>query len=379
MPKAEAKKVRGVYEHPKDSGIWWIQYFHKGSRRRERVGRKSDAATLYQKRRTEILQGRKLPELGRRRVPFGTLIDDATKHTKNHKSARDYVSRGELARAEFGDRPAEEITSDEIKEWIEERGCTNATFNRYRDYFSLVFRLAVQSKKLNDNPARFILRKREPEGRYRFLSRVSEKDGEDEYSLVHAKIMKDFPDRLDAFEFSIFSGARLDEQFSLPETECNFQQRQVRFRDTKNGTDRVVPMNSEMYRILRKRVPENRRPKKDVLVFGEKMDFCMRTMRRKKDAKPRVSPSPIWFRDLCEGLGIEDYTWHNNRHTFCSWHAMAGTDMRTLKDLAGHATIETTLRYAHLSPDHKQREGENIVAQKKKILKFPSATKTATG
>jgi hypothetical protein len=27
MPKKEPKKIRGVFERPKGSGIWWICYF----------------------------------------------------------------------------------------------------------------------------------------------------------------------------------------------------------------------------------------------------------------------------------------------------------------------------------------------------------------
>jgi len=37
---------------------------------------------------------------------------------------------------------------------------------------------------------------------------------------------------------------------------------------------------------------------------------------------------------------------------------MAGVDLTTVKELAGHASIATTMRYAHLSPDHKARAVE---------------------
>ena len=36
----------------------------------------------------------------------------------------------------------------------------------------------------------------------------------------------------------------------------------------------------------------------------------------------------------------------------------AGADLTTVKELAGHASITTTMRYAHLSPDHKARTVE---------------------
>ena len=46
-PKKKPKSIRGVFEHPAGSGIWWINYYAKGTRHREKVGRRSDAVALY--------------------------------------------------------------------------------------------------------------------------------------------------------------------------------------------------------------------------------------------------------------------------------------------------------------------------------------------
>jgi site-specific recombinase XerD len=55
-----------------------------------------------------------------------------------------------------------------------------------------------------------------------------------------------------------------------------------------------------------------------------------------------------------ESAGITGYVWHSNRHTFCSWLAMAGAIIKEIQELAGHKAITMSARYAHLSPDHKQ-------------------------
>jgi len=48
---------------------------------------------------------------------------------------------------------------------------------------------------------------------------------------------------------------------------------------------------------------------------------------------------------------MENYHWHDNRHTFCSRLAANKENLKTIQQLAGHRTIITTARYTHMDDD----------------------------
>src|SRR4051794_28001131 len=86
-PMRQPKKIRGVYEKDPGSGIWWVRYADgSGQIRREKVGNRSAAVQLYRKRKTQVLQGEKLPENFRARaVTFTELAQDALDYSQTHK------------------------------------------------------------------------------------------------------------------------------------------------------------------------------------------------------------------------------------------------------------------------------------------------------
>ncbi len=49
---------------------------------------------------------------------------------------------------------------------------------------------------------------------------------------------------------------------------------------------------------------------------------------------------------------IQDFHFHDCRHTFASHLVMAGVDLTTVSRLLGHKDIKMTLRYSHLAPAH---------------------------
>ena len=58
---------------------------------------------------------------------------------------------------------------------------------------------------------------------------------------------------------------------------------------------------------------------------------------------------------ICRHAGLRKIGWHTLRHTFASHLVMRGEPLKVVRELMGHASILTTMRYAHLSPDVERR------------------------
>jgi len=61
------------------------------------------------------------------------------------------------------------------------------------------------------------------------------------------------------------------------------------------------------------------------------------------------------FRTAVKNAEIEDFRFHDLRHTFASQLIMKGGTLKDLQELLGHKTMTMTLRYAHLSQHHKKK------------------------
>ncbi len=69
--------------------------------------------------------------------------------------------------------------------------------------------------------------------------------------------------------------------------------------------------------------------------------------------------SRTWKKYL-KKAGIQDFRWHDLRHTWASWHVQAGTPLQVLMELGGWSSMEMVLKYAHLSGQHLKNAATNV-------------------
>lgn len=349
-----------MVERVPGSDVWWIRWTdHQGKRHLEKAGRHGDAVDLLAKRRSNKLLKKKLPEKLRGKVlTFADLAKDALAHSKEQngeRSTNEIKLKLAIIGETFDSRPAEGISKKDIQDWLleqtDEREWSPATRNRYQAAFSLTFRVAVDNDKLTVNPASKIKRKAEHNDRIRFLS-----DTEEERL---AKVIREkWPHYLPVFLFSLHVGCRSSEQLGLRWADVDLDQKIVTFAKTKSERTRHVPLNDVALAALES-IKGQRDPNAFVFVNTEG-----NALRSSRD----------WFEPAVAEAEVRAYTWHCNRHTFASRLVMAGVDIRTVAYLMGHATIQMTMRYAHLAPDHNRDAVARLVTTGNKLV-----TKSATG
>ncbi len=104
----------------------------------------------------------------------------------------------------------------------------------------------------------------------------------------------------------------------------------------KNGKPHSVPLNEMALSVLRKQLGKH--PTRVFTFRGEPIG--------------QVN-TKAWTAAL-ERAGIEDFRWHDLRHTFATWHRQAGTPTHELQRLGGWKTGAMVERYAHVAPEALQ-------------------------
>ena len=320
-------KQRGIYEKLPGSGIWWVRYADGNGRiRREKTGAKSSAIQLYRKRKTEILQGKKLPErLWRRVISFEELVKDALVYSEIHKrSYRDDACRCRTLLNWFAKRAADSITAREIEQRLAEGvqgGWKPATANRYRALLSLIFRLGTESGRISENPARLVKHRWENNARTRYLSPTEERRLREAIEEKHAEHMPEL-------DLALNTGLRLSELYGFVWENVNLARRVLTVPRSKNGEIRHVPLNQAAIAALK--------------VLRGRSDRTGPVIRNQEGVS--LAGPRHWFEPAVADAEVKDFTWHCLRHTFASRLVMAGVDIRTVQELLGHKQISMTVR-----------------------------------
>jgi integrase len=343
-------KLRGIFERIPGSNDWWIRYADGTGRvRYEKAGHKSAAIELYRKRKTEVLQRKKLPEKFRERaVTFDELAEDALAYSRRHhgpKTQKGLAWMIATLRERFGTRPAATIMPGEIEEFVNGRGKTKATANRWRSLLSLIYHRALDRGRVEENPVHKVPRHREHMGRTRFLS-------PDEEKSLRAVIKADYPGELPAFDLALHTGMRRSEQYGLTWDCVDLPRRQITIPRSKHGGVRYIPLNSAAEKALL--TLRTRSNGSGAVMVSAQSGHGYRA------GHPLKTPRE-WFDASCRKAGVLDFTWHCLRHTFASRLVMAGVPLRTVQELLGHKTIQMTIRYSHLAPGHMQEAVDKLV------------------
>lgn len=150
---------------------------------------------------------------------------------------------------------------------------------------------------------------------------------------------------------AINTGMRKAEILSLKwnqegDKESHIKNGQIYLFVTKSDTPREIPINDDLAQTLksiRKHQP-----------LGSKYVFT-------RNGEPiKTSTVDAGFRAVVRRSGLVNIVFHTTRHTFGSHFVMRGGSLKTLQEILGHSDIKTTMRYAHLSYQHKA-EAINLV------------------
>lgn len=134
----------------------------------------------------------------------------------------------------------------------------------------------------------------------------------------------------------------------------------IYLQKTKTNEPRQIPINDTMAALfgeLEAARGKEIRKTDHVFTFAPKA--------KKKEPGPLqvlepVTGNPISemkksFATACKKAGLEDFRFHDLRHTFASQLIMRGAGLKDVQELLGHKTLTMTMRYAHLSQEHKKK------------------------
>lgn len=313
----------------KRGSVWWIDFVTpSGQRVRQSTGtaNRDLAQELHDKLKAESWRIAKLGEKPRR-----TWNEAVVRWLKEstHKATLE-TDKVHLRWLDpyLGGKDLEDISRtliDRITDVRLAEGKRNGTVNRTMEVLRAILRRCVHEWEWLDKAPRVRMLK-EPTRRVRFLSR--------EEAL---RLLSELPGHLaDMAAFALATGLRRANVTGLQWTQVDLVRRVAWIHPDQAKARKAipVPLNAEAVNLIRAQLGKNQ-----THVFSYQ-------------GKPIVQVSTKAWYGALRRAGIEDFRWHDLRHTWASWHVKRGTPLHALQELGGWESSEMVRRYAHFSAEH---------------------------
>ena len=327
--RGKTRERDGVYQRADRPG-WWISFTNaKGQRRRRKV---AGAHTMQQARAALASE---LQNVERARI-FGTAPPSAetfsgiSRRYLLHQKARLVayertrgVVEGKLETF-FGSMKVSEIRRGDVQRYITQRSgeVSAGTVARELNILKRFFHLCVEWELLAINPASGVKSPRVAAGRVRYLQAG-------EFRALLAKC----PEWLrPVVGLAVATGMRRGEILGLRWLDVDRHGERILLPQTKNGEGRIVYLNKLASQVL------------DAQTMGE-ASSTERVFSTTSGEQVSMA-----FKRAAKAAKIEDFRFHDLRHTAASWLRMQGADIHTVAQLLGHKDLRMAARYQHLSP-----------------------------
>jgi integrase len=313
----------------KRGSVWWLDMLApSGERVRRSTGteHKALAQELHDKLKAELWRVAKLGERPSRR-----WNDAAVRWLKesSHKATLDMDKAHLRWLHRFLDgKELEAISRSLVDRITAERaaeGVSNATVNRTLEVLRAILRKCVNEWEWLDKAPQVRMLK-EPTRRIRFITREEAR-----------RLLSVLPEHLaDMAAFSLATGLRRANVTGLQWTQVDLVRRVAWIHPDQAKARKAiaVPLNAEAVMLIRKQIGKHH-----THVFSFR-------------GKPITQVSTkAWYQALTRA-GIQDFRWHDLRHTWASWHVQSGTPLHVLQELGAWESAEMVRRYAHLNAEH---------------------------
>lgn len=334
---------------------WWADFWHQGRRVRRSSGTSDEVAANEWADTLKASLWREA-KLGERRshswddAVLGFLAEKADKASlETDKDRLRWLSK------HLAGKPLDYITTSVLRDLAKKvatMGRANATVNRYLAAASGVLHYARDEEWIPAAPK--IPWRKEPKRRIRFLKDEAEAD----------KLIAELPKHVQGMSrFALATGLRRHNVTHLEWASVDLRRRVAWYHpdEMKAGKALSCPLNADALDVLREQQKEKRRHKKWVFPYrGEPV----------KDVTTRA------WHEACARAEIKDFTFHDFRHTWASWHVQRGTPLEVLQELGGWASYAMVQNYAHLGRSHVAKWADNV-ARDRAQPKKKTAKKTA--